>query len=65
VTIDSSSSLVPSMEGRLNARPAPIRRGTGAETRAKGITGTLGRGRTLLWLRPETIAWARKTGRIE
>jgi predicted DNA-binding transcriptional regulator AlpA len=25
----------------------------------------LGRGRTLLWLRPEIVAWARKTGRIE
>jgi hypothetical protein len=25
----------------------------------------LGRGRTLLWLRTEILAWARKTGRIE
>ncbi|MEO8423519.1 MAG: hypothetical protein ABI595_06345 [Actinomycetota bacterium] len=25
----------------------------------------LGRGRTLLWLRPEIVKWARKTGRIE
>lgn len=25
----------------------------------------LGRGRTLLWLRPEIMAWARKTGRIK
>jgi glutathione-regulated potassium-efflux system ancillary protein KefG len=25
----------------------------------------LGRGRTLLWLRPEVVAWGRKTGRIE
>lgn len=25
----------------------------------------LGRGRTLLWLRTEVVAWARKTGRIE
>jgi predicted DNA-binding transcriptional regulator AlpA len=26
---------------------------------------SLGRGRTLLWLRPEIVAWARKTDRIE
>jgi predicted DNA-binding transcriptional regulator AlpA len=25
----------------------------------------LGRGRTLLWLRPEIEAWGRETGRIE
>lgn len=25
----------------------------------------LGRGRTLLWLRTEIVAWARETGRIE
>jgi predicted DNA-binding transcriptional regulator AlpA len=25
---------------------------------------SFGRGRTLLWLRPEVIAWARKRGRI-
>lgn len=25
----------------------------------------LGRGRTLLWLRTEIVAWARKTGRIK
>ena len=25
----------------------------------------LGRGRTLLWLRPEIVKWARKTGRAE
>ena len=24
----------------------------------------LGRGRTLLWLRPEIVAWGRETGRI-
>ena len=30
-----------------------------------GPAVNLGRGRTLLWLRPEIMKWARKTGRIK